>query len=365
MAEIETSEVNVDAILDPQDIRVSIEDVIVIKGQDADIAAAEAATSAANEAATNANNATLNANEATENANNAASNANEAASNANNAAANLREAAERGDFDGAPGAPGKDGSDATATDVRIAGNSITVDGVADVPLASYGSLGMMQVQDSNRGLTLWNGNLSINKATEALIDARKTDWRSGYFPIVPSNLDNAVKSAMCDGKGAAWSDTEKLAARERLGAAGNMRLIADITTTENAVVVIDKDMSGNSFDLSCIELFYFAPKQGASVESSGNVAVLNDIYGSIGNARIMTISYGSPNANKLCDAYGTANVIGSTVLGSCGAISDTNGVLDWIASSSSNGKGIKCLKFISTANTVHVPAGTRIIVRGV
>lgn len=152
MAEIETSEVNVDAILDPQDISVSVEDVIVIKGQDADIAAAEAATYAANEAATNANNA--------------ATNANEAADNANETANQIKQRADSGEFNGSDGysptanvtkdggtatitvtdkngtttatvsdgAPGKDGSDATATDVRINGNSITADGVADIPL---------------------------------------------------------------------------------------------------------------------------------------------------------------------------------------------------------------------------------------
>lgn len=89
MAEIETSEVNVDAILDPQDIRVSIEDVIVIKGQDADIAAAEAATSAANEAATLAN---------------------DAADNANETANTIKQRADAGEFNGKDGEPGVDGS---------------------------------------------------------------------------------------------------------------------------------------------------------------------------------------------------------------------------------------------------------------
>lgn len=38
-----------------------------------------------------------------------------------------------------------------------------------------------------------------------------------YAPIGPKNLDYAVKAALCDGKGAAYTETEKRAAQNRLG----------------------------------------------------------------------------------------------------------------------------------------------------
>lgn len=152
----------------------------------ADNAAINANNSAikADEAATNADTATTNANAAAANASekaslaaskaveaeSAATLANKAADNANETANQIKQRADSGEFNGADGysptanvtknggtatitvtdkngtttatvsdgAPGKDGSDATATDVRINGTSITADGVANI-LTSYPS----------------------------------------------------------------------------------------------------------------------------------------------------------------------------------------------------------------------------------
>ena len=125
---------------------------------------------------------------------------------------------------GAKGDPGEPGSDATATDVRIAGKSITADTVADIPAAvNNGSYGVVKVGAPELGgiQINANGNLSNIAATNAQIDAH-----AGWFqPIVPSNLDYAVKAAMCDGKGAAWTAAEQAAARERMGLGNSLELI--------------------------------------------------------------------------------------------------------------------------------------------
>lgn len=117
---------------------------------------------------------------------------------------------------GPKGDHGEPGSDAAATDVRIAGKSITADGVADIPAAvNNGSYGVVKVGAPELGgiQINANGNLTNIAATNARIDAH-----AGWFqPIVPSNLDYAVKAAMCDGKGAAWTAAEQAAARERMG----------------------------------------------------------------------------------------------------------------------------------------------------
>lgn len=116
---------------------------------------------------------------------------------------------------GEPGAPGSPGSDAAATDVRLNGKSITVNGVADVPLASTTQEGVTKY-DPYGGLSNNERGLGITPASKTHIDARN----ASYFPIAAdSQLDYAVKAAMCDGKGAAWTDGEQKAARERMNAA--------------------------------------------------------------------------------------------------------------------------------------------------
>lgn len=114
---------------------------------------------------------------------------------------------------GAPGAPGKDGSDATATDVRINGTSITADGVADIPLTSYKAPGVCSV---GTGLLLnaSTGAISVQDPADTYVNQRRSSQ-----PVTCSKLDYAVKAAMCDGYGAAWTDNEQQAARERINAA--------------------------------------------------------------------------------------------------------------------------------------------------
>lgn len=121
---------------------------------------------------------------------------------------------------GEPGKDGAPGSDAAATDVRIAGKSITADGVADIPAAagnnnvsSKNSYGVVKSRGAAYGVLLHQDGICTNAATTGDIDSR-----DNYFkPIPTALLDYAVKAAMCDGKGAAWTDAEKSAARGRMG----------------------------------------------------------------------------------------------------------------------------------------------------
>lgn len=117
---------------------------------------------------------------------------------------------------GLKGDTGEPGSDAQATDVRIAGKSITTDGVADIPAAAQnsGAYGVVKLAGNTNGIrTNTVGDLAIVDASDSAIDAR-----SNYsFPITASHLDHAVKAAMCDGKGAAWTAAEQAAAKKRIG----------------------------------------------------------------------------------------------------------------------------------------------------
>lgn len=115
---------------------------------------------------------------------------------------------------GDAGAPGKDGSDATATDVQIDGTSVTSNGVASIPKAGAGELGVVRVdRNGKNGISLGaDGEAKVNPASDALISAR-----SGVRHVTASNVDFAVKAAMCDGKGAAWTAAEQAAAKKRIG----------------------------------------------------------------------------------------------------------------------------------------------------
>ena len=117
---------------------------------------------------------------------------------------------------GDPGEPGAPGSDATATDVRMNGESITVDGVADIPVASTTQEGVTKY-DPYGGMSDTERGWGITPASNTQINNRN----ASHFAIVAdSHLDYAVKSAMCDGKGAAWTAAEQAAARERIGVTG-------------------------------------------------------------------------------------------------------------------------------------------------
>lgn len=146
---------------------------------------------------------------------------------------------------GPQGAPGSDASVTTENiqsalgytpvkDVQVAGSSVLDGGVAKVPIAKADAPGVVSVpiqQDSG----IWNdgGSLKVSYATDAEISSR-TGTRKA---IVCANMDYAVKAAMCDGNGAAWTSAEQKAARERMGVHGEFELIEEITLSENVMNV--------------------------------------------------------------------------------------------------------------------------------
>ena len=132
---------------------------------------------------------------------------------------------------GDKGEKGDPGSDASVTteniesalgyapvrDVQVSGSSVLEDGVANIKANTY-------------------QGVSFNSLHEIVLFPADTDvltTRVSNRAITPTNLDYAVKSAMCDGKGAAWTSAEQKAARERMGIDKEYELIEEITLTEN------------------------------------------------------------------------------------------------------------------------------------
>lgn len=111
---------------------------------------------------------------------------------------------------GDKGDAGAPGADATATDVRLNGKSITADGVADIPLSKYNTPGVCGI---GTGLLVSaTGVISIRNPVNEEVTARRQN-----MAVTCKTIDYAVAAAMCDGKGAAWTDAEQVAARERMG----------------------------------------------------------------------------------------------------------------------------------------------------
>lgn len=143
--------------------------------------------------------------------------ASEAASAAQAVADDVQAKLEAGEFKGEPGkdgAPGKDGSDADVT----AQNIQAALGYAPAKVPESTSWGIINNV---------NGEIALNPASNNTINSRSTRQ-----PITTGNLDYAVKAAMCDGKGPAWTAAQQAAARERMGIPGNFELIEEITITE-------------------------------------------------------------------------------------------------------------------------------------
>lgn len=120
-------------------------------------------------------------------------------------------------------------ADGANLDVQIDGESIVEDGVAKIPMMGTRKSGLIQFM-GGYGLQNIGNYLLVKGATEAEITNR-TGSRS---PICANSaIDYAVKTAMCDGKGAAWTAEEQAAARDRIGI-DEYEDVLDVTLEEDS-----------------------------------------------------------------------------------------------------------------------------------
>lgn len=108
-------------------------------------------------------------------------------------------------------------------DVQINGKSIVQDGIAKIPMTGYIDEktvvreGLVFIP-SGYGLSFqWNTHYLIIDKLANGIQRRNTVWQAGYYALLLNQIDDAVKAAMCDGQGAAWTEAEQKAAQERIG----------------------------------------------------------------------------------------------------------------------------------------------------
>ena len=200
-----------------------------------------------------------------------------AAKSAQTVADTVQAKLDNGDFVGPAGKPGSDASVTAENiqsalgytpvkDVQVAGSSVLDGGVAKVPIAQENAPGVVSVPTPQySGILNDNGILRISYATDEEISGRTGTRKS----IVCANMDYAVKAAMCDGKGATWTEAEQKAARERMGIPGDYELIEEIVLTEESRVVRSKEPDGIPYNFAAIMLRAEFPAS----EKTGNIYI--------------------------------------------------------------------------------------------
>lgn len=122
-------------------------------------------------------------------------------------------------------------------DVQVAGTSVMTDGVANVPIATKTVNGVVRPDFYGVGVSA-TGILYVQNTSNINITNRVSS-----APLTAYNLDYAVKAAMCDGKGAAWTSAEQKAARERMGVDKAYELIEEIVLEEGVTEIVRSPFS--------------------------------------------------------------------------------------------------------------------------
>lgn len=263
-------------------------------------------------------------------------------------------------------------ADCTNLDVRINGESIVRDGVAEIPVAGCTSptqiqrTGLVHVQSGyGIGFQYNTHNLIISNPPTNLIDNRNNMWQPDYYALTVRRIDYAVKSAMCDGKGVAWTEEEQAAARERMGI-DEWEDVLDVTLEKDSLFSAD-------FEHEYKQLYIYIDQSGVTekiyaviylcpysyVNSEGKkISTFASYYPSTSNAfsNVASVwkSYGKVTTRIASVANDQKNTTGN--LTACLKVWDTS-------MSKINGIG-NPFKGIHPSSTIF-KAGTRIVIKGV
>ena len=252
-------------------------------------------------------------------------------------------------------------------DVRINGESIVHDGVADIPVANRdNALGVIKTipyEFWGTGVgTDVTGQLRLYPASEKNIDARQ---KINVSPISVKNLDYAVKAAMCDGKGAAWTAEEQKAARDRIGI-DEYEDVLDMTLEEDSLFSAD-------FEHEYKQLYIYIDQSGVMEKIYATIYLYPYSYVDGQGKKINT--FGSyfpptykayPNVASVWKSYGKATTrIASVTNDQKNTTGNQTTCLKVWDTSMLNINGIgDPFKGIYPSGTIF-KAGTRIVVKGV
>lgn len=232
-------------------------------------------------------------------------------------------------------------------DVQVNGDSIVngENGVAGIKANGYG------IGYNEFGFYLLNAN------NNQIIQRKNSN-----IAITPVSIDYAVKAAMCDGKGAAWTADEQAAARERIGIPGDYEMIENIITTEETNG-IERSVEPDGTPYSFISVFIKIHCPAADYNGTLNVRYFYG-YKSI-------IAYVT-NAVDTVERFGISKVITVNgyleACGSAASSTDHASLLSILATSYSEyltKKGYINKIFLSLQGSKILPVGTEILIYGV
>ena len=161
---------------------------------------------------------------------------------------------------------------------------MVADGTANIPnVLALGDDGKLRVANAP-DKTKWTGPLGVDNtgllttagANNIVINSRTA---SSIQLLNCAYLDYAVKAAMCDGKGTAWTDTEKAAARERMGIK-DYKLLATLNFTENASTFTLATLNGQPIALKSMAVIMNRIGDGES--ANGHITPVFTVKGANG-----------------------------------------------------------------------------------
>ena len=118
----------------------------------------------------------------------------------------------------------------SVSDIQINGSTIVGNNkIAEIPIASRGKPGVLGIPGGTYGLD----KDSTNNIRLIGLTNGEVDKRFYAKPLTGNVLDYAVKTAMCDGKGAAWTADEQANARDRIGI-DEYEDVLDVTLEEDS-----------------------------------------------------------------------------------------------------------------------------------
>ena len=173
---------------------------------------------------------------------------------------------------------------AKVSDVKVAGTSVVADGNANIPnVLALGDDGKLRVANAP-DKTKWTGPFGVDNtgllitasANNIVINSRTA---ASIQLLNCAYLDYAVKAAMCDGKGPAWTDTEKAAARERMGIK-DYKLLATLNFTENASTFTLTTLNGQPIALKSMVVIMNRIGDGES--ANGHITPVFTVKGANG-----------------------------------------------------------------------------------
>lgn len=199
-----------------------------------------------------------------------------------------------------------------------------------------------------------DGELALNPASNNTINSRLTRQ-----PITVGNFDYAVKAAMCDGKGATWTDAEQKAARERMGVDKAYELIEEITLTEKVTRLIrNAEPNGTAYHFKKMYVNIVTPQaeENGSIYSTFNNTLIGLAFGCIksqlsegGIAQIY-----ANVADGFLDGYGVG-----------GGNQSTSSNLNRYITPSNAPSEITAINSMDILGTVDIPINTNIKIYGV